>query len=93
VRADPHLRSLGYFEPLETKEGTLRFPGVPTWFSKTPARIREAGPRLGEHTAQVLQESGFTAGEVEVLLASGAAIDGRQRTAGEPDAPGDRVER
>jgi crotonobetainyl-CoA:carnitine CoA-transferase CaiB-like acyl-CoA transferase len=73
VRADPHLHALGWFEPVDTKEGRLRFPGIPAWFSKTPPSIREAGPRLGEHTVEVLAQAGFSVAEIDALLADGAA--------------------
>lgn len=70
---DPHLAQVGYFEPMETTKGPMRFPGIPTWFSRTPARIRDAGPRLGEHTASVLAESGFAQSEIEAIIAESSA--------------------
>lgn len=73
---DPHLEQTGFFVPAQTKEGRLRFPGIPTRFSKTPGRIREAGPRLGEHTVEVLREAGLDQARISSLLASGAAVDG-----------------
>ena len=66
---DPHLLQIGYFEPMMTKEGPMRFPGIPTWFSRTPGSIRDAGPRLGEHTREVLAEAGFEEREIEAVLA------------------------
>jgi crotonobetainyl-CoA:carnitine CoA-transferase CaiB-like acyl-CoA transferase len=36
----------------------VRFPGVPTWFSRTPGRVAGPAPELGEHTAAVLGELG-----------------------------------
>jgi benzylsuccinate CoA-transferase BbsE subunit len=35
----------------------LLFPGPPYRLSRTPAEIRSAAPRLGEHNAQILRES------------------------------------
>jgi len=78
VRADPHLRVQGWFEATPTKEGTLRFPGIPAWFSRTPARIRQPGPRHGEHTVEVLREAGFETGEIDALLDDGAAMATRE---------------
>lgn len=66
--SDPHLVQTGFWKTLDTKEGRLRFPGIPTQFSKTPGRISEAGPALGEHSAEVLAEHGFSAEEIDRLM-------------------------
>jgi crotonobetainyl-CoA:carnitine CoA-transferase CaiB-like acyl-CoA transferase len=55
---DPHLNAVGMFETVETSHGSVRFPGVPTWFSRTPGRVAGPAPELGEHTAAVLGELG-----------------------------------
>jgi crotonobetainyl-CoA:carnitine CoA-transferase CaiB-like acyl-CoA transferase len=84
VRADPHLREQGWFEATATKEGTLRFPGIPAWFSRTPVRIREAGPRHGEHTVEVLREAGLDQSEIDGLLREGVAMGAQERSQGAP---------
>jgi crotonobetainyl-CoA:carnitine CoA-transferase CaiB-like acyl-CoA transferase len=53
---DPHLNAVGLFETVQTKHGPVRFPGVPTWFSRTPGRVRGYAPELGADTAEVLAE-------------------------------------
>jgi crotonobetainyl-CoA:carnitine CoA-transferase CaiB-like acyl-CoA transferase len=58
---NPHLNAVGLFETIDTQHGPVRFPGVPTWFSKTPGHVRGPAPTLGENTAQVLQEFGLPA--------------------------------
>ncbi|MGE3691050.1 MAG: CaiB/BaiF CoA transferase family protein [Novosphingobium sp.] len=55
-----HLNAVGFFEEVETPQGRMRFPGVPTWFSQTPGRVAGPCPSLGEHTGQVLEELGLT---------------------------------
>lgn len=40
--------------------------------SETPGRVRRPGPRPGEHTREVLEEAGLSAGEIEALASSGA---------------------
>ena len=55
---DPHLRDAEFFETVETPNGPVRFPGPPAWFSKTPGRVAGPAPRLGAHTAEVLDETG-----------------------------------
>ena len=73
LMSDPHLEQIGFFVSKQTKEGKLRFPGIPTHFSRTPGQIREAGPLLGEHTVSIMQEAGYTAAEIESHLETGAA--------------------
>ena len=41
---DPQLNAIGFFEVVETGNGPVRFPGVPTWFSRTPGRVAGAAP-------------------------------------------------
>jgi crotonobetainyl-CoA:carnitine CoA-transferase CaiB-like acyl-CoA transferase len=53
---DPHLDAVGFFETVDSPHGPVRFPGVPTWFSHTPAHIAAAAPELGAHTQEVLAE-------------------------------------
>ncbi|MCK0172729.1 MULTISPECIES: CaiB/BaiF CoA-transferase family protein [Mycobacteriaceae] len=55
----PQLNAVGMFETLDTPQGKVRFPGVPTWFSRTPGRVRGAAPELGADTAEVLGELGL----------------------------------
>ncbi len=56
---NPHLNAVGLFETVETKHGPVRFPGVPTWFSRTPGRVAGPAPELGENTGEVLEEFGL----------------------------------
>ena len=52
----PQLNAVGMFETIDTPQGKVRFPGVPTWFSKTPGRVAGPAPELGADTADVLAE-------------------------------------
>jgi crotonobetainyl-CoA:carnitine CoA-transferase CaiB-like acyl-CoA transferase len=56
---NPHLNAVGLFETVDTPEGPVRFPGVPTWFSRTPGRVAGGAPRLGANTREVLEELGL----------------------------------
>jgi crotonobetainyl-CoA:carnitine CoA-transferase CaiB-like acyl-CoA transferase len=44
------------FETVDTPHGRVRFPGVPTWFSRTPGRVAGPAPELGADTAEILNE-------------------------------------
>ena len=55
----PHLNAVGLFETVQTEHGPVRFPGVPTWFSRTPGHVRGYAPRLGADTDAVLGELGL----------------------------------
>jgi len=52
----PQLNAVGMFETIDTPQGKVRFPGVPTWFSKTPGKVAGPAPELGADTADVLAE-------------------------------------
>jgi crotonobetainyl-CoA:carnitine CoA-transferase CaiB-like acyl-CoA transferase len=51
-----HLNAVGLFETIDTPHGSIRFPGVPTWFSRTPGRVHGPAPELGADTQSVLAE-------------------------------------
>ncbi len=52
----PQLNAAGLFETVQTPDGPVRFPGVPTWFSRTPGHVRGPAPALGADTEAVLAE-------------------------------------
>ncbi len=53
--------------------GTVRQPRPAARFDRTPARIGGPAPRIGEHTAAVLGEVGYSAAEIEAMILSRAA--------------------
>ena len=56
---DPHLNAVGLFETVRHPHGPVRFPGVPTWFSRTPGRVAGPAPRTGRRHRRVLDELGL----------------------------------
>src|SRR6185295_9810822 len=53
--------------------GEIKQLGFPIKLSRTPAGIDRPAPALGEHTAEVLGDAGYSAEEIEALEESGAA--------------------
>ncbi len=53
---NPHLEAAGFFETVESPHGKIRFPGVPTWFSRTPGKVAGPAPALGQDTDEVMAE-------------------------------------
>ena len=54
--------------------GTIHNIGVPVKLSATPGSIRRRAPALGEHSAEILLERGFTQHEVDSLLDEGVVL-------------------
>ena len=73
---NPHLDAVGFFETIETAEGPVRFPGVPTWFSQTPGHVRGPAPHLGEHTREVLAEFGLKVEGEKAMVPDSTQADG-----------------
>jgi crotonobetainyl-CoA:carnitine CoA-transferase CaiB-like acyl-CoA transferase len=74
VTEQPHLKAVGMFPVVDhPTQGALRLARPSTKFSDTPANIRRPVPLLGEHTAEVLKEVGFSDAELETLRADKAA--------------------
>ena len=55
--------------------GTFRNIGVPVKLSATPGRIRRRAPALGEHSAEILGERGFSEAEIAQLRQEGVIAD------------------
>lgn len=51
--------------------GEVDVTGVPIKFHGTPGRVRLPPPMLGQHTAEVLSEVGYTKAEVEAMATDG----------------------
>lgn len=60
IVSDPHYLARQMIEQTWTFAGPLKVPGVLPKLSRTPGRIGEGGPRLGEHTDDILAGLGLT---------------------------------
>ncbi len=71
---DPHLQDVGFFRREEhPSQGTIRRTKVPNAFSGGARSDERHAPTMGEHTADVLAEIGYTRDEIDTMIASGAA--------------------
>ncbi len=69
---DPHLLARGFIVALEHPVGTVKSVGNPIHLSATPVTYRRPPPLLGQHTAEVLADLGYSSGEVARLRQVGA---------------------
>ena len=75
VFADPALQDRGFFwEAPHPTLGTVRQLGSPMRFSRSAVRRERAAPRLGEDTAEVLAELGYTAATCVALGSRGVIL-------------------
>ena len=74
---DPHLTNSGFFMTEDhPSEGELRAMRTPTnWSDSQPGTPRPA-PRLGEHSAEVLREAGYSNAEIAELAKRGVTVLG-----------------
>ncbi len=71
---DPQLLAAGGVVDLPRHDGTtVKAPGAPLRFPGADDGPKGPAPRCGEHTREVLEGVGYSAGEIDALLASGAA--------------------
>jgi len=75
VAADPHALAREMVVELEhPRAGRTRALGLPVKLSRTPGKVSRPAPVLGQHTREVLGEFGFSAAEIDALVASGAVV-------------------
>ena len=80
LMTDPQLEASGFFKhATHPTEGEILYTDLPVRFSDGPTSSARLQPRLGEHSVEVLREAGMSEREIETLVASGAALDGRTK--------------
>ena len=76
VYNDPQVLARKMLVDLEDPDlGTIHNIGIPVKLSATPGQIRTRAPMLGEHSAEVLLERGFSQSEVDELVADGVVVE------------------
>ena len=70
---DPQVKHREMITSVEHPEaGTVRFPGFPVKFSRTPAEITRPAPLLGQHNDEVLGELlGYGKEKIDDLRSAG----------------------
>ncbi|HUZ64205.1 MAG TPA: CoA transferase, partial [Acetobacteraceae bacterium] len=62
---DPYLRETGFFGQADhPMEGKVTVPAIAAEFSATPPSVQRLWPQLGEHTAEVLREVGYSDADI-----------------------------
>jgi crotonobetainyl-CoA:carnitine CoA-transferase CaiB-like acyl-CoA transferase len=69
---DPHIVATNFFPVIDhPTEGRIRSMRPSARFSETPVETKRLAPRLGEHSAELLGEAGFSPDEIAALLRDG----------------------
>jgi crotonobetainyl-CoA:carnitine CoA-transferase CaiB-like acyl-CoA transferase len=72
VACSPQTEALGLLQPLDHPSiAGLRLPALPLSLETERLRHRSGPPLLGQHTAEILHELGYSDAEVETLRAAG----------------------
>ncbi|MDP2119056.1 MAG: CaiB/BaiF CoA-transferase family protein [Hoeflea sp.] len=75
--ADPQIAHNGTFiEYDHPTEGHVKTPGFPIRFSKSPSTVDRGAPQVGEHSAEILKQAGYSPERISALAASGAIATG-----------------
>ena len=71
---DPHMVATGVFPVVDhPTEGRIRSMTPSARWSETKVEPSRLAPRLGEHSAEILQEAGFSTEEIAAMVRDGAA--------------------
>ncbi len=69
---ETQLNATGFWHMIDhPTEGRIRLADPPARFFKTPSTIRDLPPKLGQQSAEILAEAGYTEAEIEALISAG----------------------
>ncbi|MEQ1882068.1 MAG: CoA transferase [Burkholderiales bacterium] len=69
---DPHLNQSGFFYAEDhPSEGRLRGMRTPTHWQNSEPDVPSPAPRLGEHSAEILREVGYSEAEIAAMAKNG----------------------
>jgi formyl-CoA transferase len=71
IAADLHYQARGMIERHKLGEREVLLPGIVPKLSETPGATKWIGPRLGEHTGEILAGLGYTEGEIAAMKERG----------------------
>ncbi len=72
IVADLHYRARGMIETAHLRDGKpVKVPGIVPKLSATPGGTRWLGPKLGEHTREILASAGYDSEQIEALRQKG----------------------
>jgi CoA:oxalate CoA-transferase len=75
VSNDPQAIANNYFINVDHPDwGKTRLVGFPWWFSDTPASWRRKAPAFGEHTGEIMAETGFSQDEIKEYKDRGTIV-------------------
>jgi crotonobetainyl-CoA:carnitine CoA-transferase CaiB-like acyl-CoA transferase len=69
--ADPQIRYQEMVLELDQPSGRVKTLGFPLKLSRTPAALHRPAPQLGQHTAEILANLGFSTAEIEAFKTQG----------------------